>query len=106
MSHVTMKVTKKKKVGKSRLRKRVKEARSHAKGRKFRRISKDPKESAKAEALKKRVVEKKQEAKTQEAANAKMAEKPARQPDSVSWCEPEGRGAPPPLPTPIATFNF
>ena len=33
-----------------------------------------------------------------------VAKKPV--PSGLSACEPEGRGAPPPLPTPIATFNF
>ena len=85
---------------------RIQEAKSHAKQDKSRRISKEPKESAKAEAEKNRVVESEQKTLMQEAADKKMAAKPERQTGSVSGCEPEGRGAPPPLPTPIATFNF
>jgi hypothetical protein len=104
MSHVSTKVTKKKKVRKSGPGRRLQKAKLQAKRGSGRRISKEPTESAKAE--KRKVVEKKQKAMMHEAANAKMPEQQEKQADYVPGCEPEGRGAPPPLPTPIATFNF
>ena len=44
----------------------------------------------------------------QEEADGKLSEEMVKKPvpSWLSACEPEGRGAPPPLPTPIATFNF